>query len=389
MAPAAEWRQVPFQEALQRVNGKPYQVEAAQYRETGEIPVVDQGKSLVAGFSDRHDKRFRVPPGGLIVFGDHTRIVKFVDFDFVVGADGTQLMVGRPGFSTHLLAYVLQYHEVPSTGYNRHFKFLLDQVYFLPSDLGEQEALARALSDVDALLTKLDQLIAKKRDLKQAAMQQLLTGRTRLPGHSEQWSAKLIGSFADVIRGVTYRSDRDLFPYAHLRAVVLLRANNVRDGSINLDEVQFVDESCVVDVQLLRSDDILICMANGSRQLVGKAARLVAQPVERLTFGAFMGCLRIRRGEADARFVAQLLQTLRYRNYVANLLAGSSINNLRPSDVARMEFAMPPLAEQRAIAEVLADMDAELAALEERREKTRQLKQGMMQALLTGRIRLA
>jgi len=92
---------------------------------------------------------------------------------------------------------------------------------------------------------------------------------------------------------------------------------------------------------------------------------------------------------ADARFVTQLLQTLRYRNYVANLLAGSSINNLRPGDVAGMEFDMPPLAEQRAIADALADMDAELAALESRHDKTRQLKQGMMQALLTGRIRLA
>jgi type I restriction enzyme S subunit len=101
-----------------------------------------------------------------------------------------------------------------------------------------------------------------------------------------------------------------------------------------------------------------------------------------------MGCLRIRRGGADARFVAQVLQRRRYRNYVANLLAGSSINNLRPGDVARMEFDMPPLAEQRAIADALADMDTELAALEARRDKTRALKQGMLQELLTGRTRL-
>jgi len=252
----------------------------------------------------------------------------------------------------------------------------------------EQRAITAALSDVDALLTKLDQLIAKKRDLKQAAMQQLLNGRTRLPGHSGQWRSTSIGAFADVIRGVAYRGDSDLYPYAHPSAVVLLRANNVRDASINLDEVQFVDEACVADVQLLRLNDILICMANGSRQLVGKAARLVKSPVERLTFGAFMGCLRVRRAEADVRFVAQLLQALRYRNYVANLLAGSSINNLRPGDVAAMEFDMPPLAEQQAIADALADMDTELAALEARREKTRQIKRGMMQALLTGRIRL-
>jgi type I restriction enzyme S subunit len=255
-------------------------------------------------------------------------------------------------------------------------------------DEGEQRAIAEAITDIDAQLAALDQLISKQRDVKLAAMQQLLTGRTRLPGHSGQWRSSSIGAFADVIRGVTYRGDSDLYPYGHPSSVVLLRANNVRDASINLDEVQFVDEACVADVQLLRLNDILICMANGSRQLVGKAARLNESPVERLTFGAFMGCLRVRPAEADVRFVAQLLQTLRYRNYVANLLAGSSINNLRPGDVAAMEFDMPPLTEQRAIAGALADMDTEFAALEARREKTRQLKQGMMQALLTGRIRL-
>ncbi len=251
-----------------------------------------------------------------------------------------------------------------------------------------QREVAKVLRGPDALLAKLDQLIAKKRDLKQAAMRQLLTGRTRLPGYADPWRKMSIGSFADVIRGVTYKSESDLYPNEHGSAAVLLRANNVREGAINLDEVQFVDQSCVSDHQLLRLNDILICMANGSRQLVGKAARLVQAPSDRLTFGAFMGCLRIRRGDADPRFVAQLLQTLRYRNYVANLLAGSSINNLRPSDVAAMEFDMPPLLEQRAIADLLADMDTELAALEARRDKTRLLKQGMMQALLTGRIRL-
>ena len=106
------------------------------------------------------------------------------------------------------------------------------------------------------------------------------------------------------------------------------------------------------------------------------------------TFGAFTVCLRIRRGEADARFVIQLLQTLPYRIRVANLLAGYSINNLRPGDVAGMLFAMAPLAEQTGIADALADMGAELAARDARREKTRQLKQGMMQSLRTGRIRL-
>jgi type I restriction enzyme S subunit len=106
------------------------------------------------------------------------------------------------------------------------------------------------------------------------------------------------------------------------------------------------------------------------------------------TFGAFMGCFRTNTSEANPAFVFYLFLTGRYRDYINNLLAGSSINNLRPSSIESLEFSLPPLPEQTAIAEVLTEMDAELAALEQRREKTRALKQAMMQELLTGKTRL-
>ncbi len=101
-----------------------------------------------------------------------------------------------------------------------------------------------------------------------------------------------------------------------------------------------------------------------------------------------MGCFRTNSAVSNSAFVFYLFQTGRYRNYINNLLAGPSINNLRPSSIESLEFSVPPLPEQTAIAEVLSDMDAELAALEQRRDKTRALKQGMTQELLTGRTRL-
>ena len=82
-----EWETKPFSAVLNRLNAKSHQIQASEYQETGRFPVVDQGKDFVVGFSDREDKRFRCPDGGVIVFGDHTCIVKFIDFDFLVGAD--------------------------------------------------------------------------------------------------------------------------------------------------------------------------------------------------------------------------------------------------------------------------------------------------------------
>jgi type I restriction enzyme S subunit len=140
---------------------------------------VDQGKQPVVGFSDMEDRLLRCPKGGVIVFGDHTCIVKFIDFDFLVGADGTQLLQARADHNTQFHAQALRHKGVEQTGYNRHFKFLKERNFGAPP-LPEQTAIADALSEMDAELAGLEQRREKTRALKQGMMQELLTGRTRL-----------------------------------------------------------------------------------------------------------------------------------------------------------------------------------------------------------------
>jgi type I restriction enzyme S subunit len=258
----------------------------------------------------------------------------------------------------------------------------------LPPTEAEQRAIAAALSDVDALLGGLDRLIAKKRDLKQAAMQQLLTGETRLPGFHGEWEVKRLGEVGRCLRGVSYRGDSDLAPHDTADTIRLLRANNVQDALVVTRDVQFVNAERVSHQQILMTDDILVCMANGSKALVGKAGIFAVHDGHDYTYGAFMGCFRTDAEAANPSFVFSLFRTGRYRDYINNLLAGSSINNLRPSSIESLEFRFPDLFEQSAIATVLSDMDAELSALEARRDKTRALEQAMMQELLTGRTRL-
>jgi len=254
--------------------------------------------------------------------------------------------------------------------------------------LPEQQAIAAALSDVDALLASLDALIAKKRLILQGAMQELLTGRRRLPGFSGEWGIKALGEIGECIRGVSYNGDVDLFPYDTEASIRLLRSNNVQNALVVLDDIQFVYHVRVSEKQLLCPGDILICMANGSKELVGKAGWFNVDDGLRYTFGAFMGCFRIEISETDPYFVFYNFQTSKYRNCILNLLTGSSINNLRPDVIEAISIPFPSLKEQSAIASILSDMDAEIHTLEQRRDKTRQIKQGMMQELLSGRTRL-
>lgn len=174
-----EWEPCAFDEVLERLNVKAHQLQTADYQTVGRYPVVDQGQQPVVGYSDDSKRRFLCPSGGVVVFGDHTCVVKFLDFDFLVGADGTQVLQARPGHSTRFLAYELQREGIQQTGYNRHFKFLKDRRFKMPH-LAEQTAIATLLSDLDAELAALEARRDKTRALKQGMMQELLTGRTRL-----------------------------------------------------------------------------------------------------------------------------------------------------------------------------------------------------------------
>jgi type I restriction enzyme S subunit len=252
----------------------------------------------------------------------------------------------------------------------------------------EQLKISSTLSDIDDHLMTLDLELTKKRNIKQAAMQELLTGKRRLPGFEGEWVVKRLREIGKCYRGVSYKGDADLKPHDTANTIRLLRSNNVQDSFVKISELKHVYNKRVATHQILTRDDIIICMANGSKALVGKAGRFQVNDGYKYTFGAFMGCFRTNPEKADPGFTFYLLQTDRYQRLIGDLLAGSSINNLKPSSIESLEFLFPERAEQLAIATVLSDIDAELTSLQNRRDSIQEVKQGMMQQLLTGKIRL-
>jgi type I restriction enzyme S subunit len=251
----------------------------------------------------------------------------------------------------------------------------------LPPTLTEQKAIAQVLSDTDALINSLEKLIVKKRHIKQGAMQKLLQPK-------EGWEVKKLGEVGKCHRGVSYNPERDLHPHDKNITVRLLRSNNIQNQNIDLNGLQFVDQERVKQNQLLLDNDIVICMANGSKQLVGKTAIFKAKDKLNYTFGAFMGCFRTNMDLASSLYIALNFHSFQYRNYIDVLLSGSSINNLNPGNIESIEIPFPPAEEQTRIATILSDMDAEINALESKLEKYKKVKLGMMQNLLTGKIRL-
>ena len=173
------WEVAEFNDIFIKYPTKHYQINSIDYMDAGSYPVVDQGKKKIIAYSDRKDKMFSCPEEGVIIFGDHTRELKFINFNFVIGADGTQVLGTKNDNYVQYYYYSLMEKEIPYTGYNRHFKYLLEMKFYRPK-LDEQTAIANILSDMDAEIDVLEQKMNKYKAIKQGMMQELLTGKIRL-----------------------------------------------------------------------------------------------------------------------------------------------------------------------------------------------------------------
>ncbi len=250
--------------------------------------------------------------------------------------------------------------------------------------LPEQRAIAAALSDVDALLGGLDRLIAKKRDLKQAAMQQLLTGQTRLPGFSGKWDQRPFVTLFDFRNGVNAEKSAYGVGVRFINVLEVITRSHLQadhvPGRIALSRIQ-------QDAYRVRRGDLLFNRTSETQEEVGLAA--VYEDDEDVVFGGFVIRARPKPdADLDPCFCGYALRAPAVRQQLTARGQGAIRANIGQSDLGKVMMSRPSLHEQRAIATVLSDMDAELAALEARRDKTRLLKQGMMQELLTGRTRL-
>lgn len=236
---------------------------------------------------------------------------------------------------------------------------ILKNVFVKLPPLPEQQAIAEALSDVNGLLGALERLIAKKRDLKQGAMQQLLTGQVRLPGFAGAWEVKRLGELLSYEQPTNYLVSSSEYSDAN-DIPVLTAGKTFVLGYTNEDRGIFTNLPVII------FDDFTT------------ASKFVTFPFKAKS--SAMKLLKLRDTSSNFRLVYEIMQMIDFNV--------SEHKRHWISEYQKLEVRIPSPAEQTAIAAVLSDMDAELAALAQRREKTRALKQAMMQELLTGRTRL-
>lgn len=242
--------------------------------------------------------------------------------------------------------------------------------------LPEQRAIAAALRDVDSLIHALDELVAKKRDIKQAAMQQLLTGQHRLPSFTAPWETKRLGEVIEKIEGggTPSRSNPSYWgneiPWMTVKDFATFDPHKTQEA-ITRAGLEHSAANLIPKGTLITS----------TRMALGKA---VIYEMD-VSINQDLKALFPKRN-INVHYLYYWFQYL--ANLIESLGSGSTVMGLSVADLRNIEIRVSSLEEQAAIATFLSDMDAEIATLEARRDKTRALKQGMMQELLTGRTRL-
>jgi type I restriction enzyme, S subunit len=371
-----------------------------EFRDAGEweIKPFDELFTVGNGRDYKH-----LPSGGVPVYGSGGYMLSVNDFLH----DGESVCIGRKGTINNPIFLTGKFWTVDTLFYTHSFKNCLPKfIYSIFQNINwlehneaggvpslskanivkietavpkpkEQQKIADCLSSIDALISAQSQKVEALKTHKNGLMQQLFPKdgetipRLRFPEfrRAGEWAETTLGKLGELVSGLTYSPDdvRD-------SGLLVLRSSNVQNGEISLEDNVYVTPT-VKGVNLSKPNDILICVRNGSKALIGKNA-LIPEGMPLCTHGAFMTVFRTQ----SAKFVFQLFQSAAYQNQVGADL-GATINSINGGHFIKYKFCVPIPKEQQKIADCLSSIDALISVQSQKIEALKTHKQGLMQAL--------
>ena len=357
-------------------------VQKTFYKDKGMFPIVDQGQEFIAGYTDDSSQLYseKLP---VIIFGDHTRIIKYVDFQFATGADGVQLI--RPKCSkldSKFFYYALCNIPIRNEGYARHYKLLKETNIVYPSSLEEQKKIAAILSSVDDAIQAMQAVIDQTRRVKQGLLQQLLTrgiGHTRFKQTEigdipETWKVTTTGQICTSI--VPGRDKPKCFngdiPWLTISDIDGLKVNESKSGlKVTKQELQRVNGKIV-------PKDAVLMTCVGTFGIVAVAGRelVMNQQLHGFVCGS----------EALPLYLCLVLQTK--ESEMKTISGQTTIPYLNKAKCESIRVPLPPIIEQNQIVDKIVSIEENINANKKYLDSLSSLKRGLMQDLLTGRMRV-
>lgn len=337
------WKYILFEDCLQKVKYT-NKVLSSDYLKKGTYPIISQEEAFVSGYWNNEDDVFRVQKP-VVIFGDHTRVLKYVDFDFVIGADGVKILLPKDALNTKFLKYYLYWYNIPNLGYSRHYK-LLKELYIPVPTLSIQEVIV-------AELDKLNEILAKKREqlkeldrLGQAIFYDMFGDTIQ---NEKGWRiAKLKSLTLKIGSGATPKGGNENYKD---EGISLIRSLNVYNGDFKYKNLAFIDDiqAKALDNVIVQKNDVLLNITGAS---VARCC-IVPEKILPARVNQHVAILRVDPELLDYNFLCSLLIS---NEYQSKLLQQSKSNGatreaLTKVFIESLEIVVPPLKFQRQFVE--------------------------------------
>ncbi|WP_299426821.1 restriction endonuclease subunit S [uncultured Meiothermus sp.] len=365
-------------------------VQTRDYKPAGRFPVIDQGQNHIAGWTD--DERAVIDaPLPLVVFGDHTRVFKYVNQPFARGADGTQLLRPKPEIDPLFFFYACRAIDLPARGYNRHFTILKEKELVYPVDAQVQKAIAAVLRQTESVMTQQSMLLDTLQELKRAAMRELFTRglrgepqkETEIGPVPESWEVVPLGSLGKIGNGSTPK--KTISAYWHGGTFPWLTSAKVYDREIETAD-QFVTDVALAECHLPRVKPGAVLMAiTGQGKTLGHCAVLKIEA----TVSQHVAYLQTETDKGDSSFIRGYLET--QYEFLRQVAAGggSTKGALTCAFLRGLPIPLPGKDEQREIVTILDAIDRKIALHRQKRAVLEELFKALLHKLMTGEIRVA
>lgn len=348
-----------------------YKIPVSEYLTSGKYPIIDQGKHLISGYRNEKNGLYSDIP--VIIFGDHTRILKYINTPFFIGADGVKILKPKINDCNYkYLYYVLCNIKIPNTGYNRHFKWIKEVNIDLP-ELNIQNKVVNTLDRINYLvlfrkqqLSKLDQLV-KSRFIE-------MFGDVYL--NTMSWDEKDLESIADIVSGITKgRKVKN----KKLKEVPYMAVSNVKDGYIDWSTVKKIDatDEEISRYRLLK-DDVLIT-EGGDPDKVGRGA-IIKNPLENCIHQNHIFRVRLNKLIVLPVFFAEYLQHQKSKRYFLSCAKQTTgIASINMKQLKSLPVLLPPIKLQRQFSDFIQQVEKAKLSVKQSLDKLETLKKSLMQ----------
>lgn len=378
------WKKYEFSNCLVDNNvGRSNQINASEIKSTGKYPVIDQGQDFIAGYTDEEEKLISE---GLpyIIFGDHTRCFKYVDFPFVVGADGTKVLSpNKELFDPKFFFFQLLSFDIPSRGYNRHYKLLKEKIIPRP-ELPEQRKIAYVLSTVQKAIEQQDKLIRTTTELKKALMQKLFTegigwlsgAETRLKQTEigpvpESWEVVELGEICERISVNVQPNPNGNKPYVGLEHII--------SGQIYLTDWG-KEKEVVSSKAAFKKGHILY---GKLRPYLDKAVIAPIDGISSTDILIFNG-----KNEVENDFLIHFFHTDRFIEFAKSTTSGVQHPRTSWSSLKKIKLALPLKSERKFIAKTLNIIENKIQFHQKKKQTLAALFKTLLHELMTGQRRV-